>query len=383
MFFSHSAQSSSQSIHKALEVCRAAANGDFEARIKNIPEDGELSELCWEINRLIDRADAYVRETTASMSFVSRNRYFRRILEVGMVGGFLSATRTINNATESMSQRVQDFQLVAVDMGKMVKTVAEVATELEVTAQNMKDSAAESALEASSVASAAEEASSNVQAVASASEELSTSVAEIKRQVEHSTQISSGAVKQAENSNVQVQGLAEEAMKVGEVVALINDIADQTNLLALNATIEAARAGEAGKGFAVVASEVKNLANQTAKATEEISAQIGGIQNATQKTVTAIQGIIETIGEVNEVASTIASAVEQQSAATQEIARNIEQASCGTRDVSEHIAKVNISTDETGNSAAEVQSTIVSLSKQSDELGSEMDEFLVEVNKKG
>jgi murein DD-endopeptidase MepM/ murein hydrolase activator NlpD len=176
-----------------------------------------------------------------------------------------------------------------------------------------------------------------VQTVAAAAEELNASIAEIGRQVQSASTMAGGAVQQAEKTNQQVQGLAEAAQKIGDVVKLISDIAAQTNLLALNATIEAARAGDAGKGFAVVASEVKNLATQTAKATEEISQQIASIQAATGEAVGAIQGIGKTIVEINQVASSIAAAVEEQNASTREIARNVQETSAGTQEVSSNI----------------------------------------------
>jgi len=173
--------------------------------------------------------------------------------------------------------------------------------------------------------------------------------------------------------------LAEAANKIGEVVELITDIADQTNLLALNATIEAARAGDAGKGFAVVASEVKNLANQTAKATDEIGTQIGGIQTATKEAVAAIEQITKTISEIDEVASGIASAVEQQGAATQEIARNVEQAAAGTQEVSSNIGGVSQAAGETGTAATQIHGAADGLSQQSERLRAEVDRFLANV----
>ena len=208
---------------------------------------------------------------------------------------------------------------------------------------------------------------------------MSSSISEISRQVAQSTQIASTAVTEVDGANEKVQGLADAANKIGEVVALITDIADQTNLLALNATIEAARAGEAGKGFAVVASEVKNLANQTAKATEEISSQIGGIQAATDDAVTAIGSIGGTIAQMNEIASTIAAAVEEQGAATQEIARNVEQAAGGTNEVSSNIATVNSAADETGNSAQHMLEAAGDLSEQAKILRAEVDAFLTNI----
>jgi uncharacterized protein YoxC len=208
---------------------------------------------------------------------------------------------------------------------QVVQTVSNAAETLQRMAHSMSATAEEAARQSTAVAAASEQASGNVSTVAAAAEELSSSIAEIGRQVAESTKISNQAAEDANRTNAKVQALAAAAQKIGDVVKLINDIAGQTNLLALNATIEAARAGEAGKGFAVVASEVKSLATQTAKATEDIAAQVKAIQAATGDSVQAIEGITGTIGRINEIATTIASAVEEQGAATQEIARNVQR----------------------------------------------------------
>ena len=254
-----------------------------------------------------------------------------------------------------------------------VATATQTMTE---TAESMSATAEETSNQATAVAAAAEEASTNVQTVASAAEELSASISEISRQVSQSSEVSKRAVTDARSTDEKIRGLAMATDKIGEVVALITDIADQTNLLALNATIEAARAGDAGKGFAVVASEVKNLANQTAKATEEIGAQIGGVQEATQESVTAIQGIAKTIGEIDEIAAAIAAAVEEQGAATQEIARNVEQAAAGTNEVTSNITGVNQAADETGQASSSVIEAVGVLSTQSGALSGQVDDFL-------
>ena len=258
----------------------------------------------------------------------------------------------------------------------VLKIVANASQSMQSTAESMAATAEETATQSTTVAAAAEQASANVQTVASAAEELSSSISEISRQVAQSTQIAGAAVAEVQGANEKVQGLAEAAKKIGEVVALITDIADQTNLLALNATIEAARAGDAGKGFAVVASEVKNLANQTARATEEISAQIGGIQTATQDAVQAIGSIGGTIGKMNEIASAIAAAVEEQGAATQEIARNVEQAATGTNEVTSNISGVNQAARETGQAAGQVLEASSELSTQSDNMSHQVEDFL-------
>ncbi|MBL8642663.1 MAG: methyl-accepting chemotaxis protein, partial [Rhodospirillaceae bacterium] len=234
-------------------------------------------------------------------------------------------------------------------------------------------------VQSTAVAAASEQASTNVQTVAAATEELSSSIQEISRQVAESTRVVSQAVQEATKTKDLVRGLDEAAGRIGRVVALITDIAEQTNLLALNATIEAARAGEAGKGFAVVASEVKNLATQTAKATEEIGGQIEGIQNATKSSVDAIERIFDTIEKVNGISTTIASAVEEQGAATKEIARNVEQAASGTKEVSTNIVGVTQAAGETGQVSTQVLEAAKELARQSTTLRTEVDTFLTDI----
>jgi len=264
-------------------------------------------------------------------------------------------------------------------IGEIVDTVASASTELEASAATLTATAERSQELTTMVAAASEEASTNVQSVASATEEMASSVNEISRQVQDSARIANEAVGQAKTTNDRVGELAKAAARIGDVVELINTIAGQTNLLALNATIEAARAGEAGRGFAVVASEVKALAEQTAKATGEISAQISGIQAATQDSVTAINEIGTTIGKMSEIASTIAAAVEEQGAATQEISRNVHQAAQGTQQVSANIADVQRGASEAGSASSAVLSAAQSLSGESSRLKREVGKFLSSV----
>ncbi|TCU78917.1 methyl-accepting chemotaxis sensory transducer with Pas/Pac sensor [Bradyrhizobium sp. R2.2-H] len=261
-------------------------------------------------------------------------------------------------------------------IGEIVETVSSAATELEASASTLSSTAGRAQELATAVATGSEAASTNVHSVASAAEEMSSSVREIGRQVQDSSRIASEAVSQAHATTERVSELSRAASRIGDVVELINAIAGQTNLLALNATIEAARAGEAGRGFAVVASEVKALAEQTAKATGEIGQQIGGIQAATQDSVSAIGEISGTIARLSEIASAIAAAVEQQGAATQEIARNVQEAARGTQQVSSNVGDVQRGASETGSASSQVLSAAQMLSRDSNRLKLEVGKFL-------
>ncbi|QND73252.1 methyl-accepting chemotaxis protein [Tardiphaga robiniae] len=277
-------------------------------------------------------------------------------------------------------QRKQDMIRLADDfegtVGEIVEAVSSASTELEASASTLTSTADRSQQLTTVVATASEEASTNVQSVASATEEMASSITEIGRQVQESARIANEAVDQAQKTNDRVGELSKAAGRIGAVVELINTIAGQTNLLALNATIEAARAGDAGRGFAVVASEVKALAEQTAKATGEIGQQIASIQTATDDSVLAIREIGATIGKMSEIASTIASAVEEQGAATQEISRNVQQAAQGTMQVSSNIIDVQRGASETGGASSQVLSAAQSLSSDSSRLKTEVSRFL-------
>lgn len=261
----------------------------------------------------------------------------------------------------------------------VVKNVSSQATEMQATARSMSEIAQQTSRQATAVAAASTEATSNVETVASATEELSASTGEIGNRVTEAAQVSQKAADESARTNAMVQNLSVSAQKIGDVVNLINAIAAQTNLLALNATIEAARAGDAGKGFAVVAGEVKNLASQTAKATEEIGAQINAVQSETNNAVVAIKTISEIIDQVRGISSNIASAVEEQGAATREIARNVQQAAQGTHDVSSNISLVTQASTQTGAAAEQVLSAAGELAQNAESLKHEVETFLANV----
>jgi methyl-accepting chemotaxis protein len=264
-------------------------------------------------------------------------------------------------------------------VGSIVSNVSTSAEHLEHAADTLTRTAESTQSLSSQVAGASERTSGNIESVATATEELSASVGEIGRQVGESNRIAGAAVAQAEATDQRIGKLSRAAQQIGDVVKLITAIAEQTNLLALNATIEAARAGEAGRGFAVVASEVKSLASQTAKATDEISNHIAGMQEATRESVTAIKEIESTITQISNIASSIASAVEEQGAATQEIARSVQTVAHGTREAAENIVKVNRGATDTGAASGQVLSSAKSLSAESSRLRAELDRFMASI----
>jgi len=370
-------------IAEFASVCESARYGNLEARVMGRRSGGDLGRAQAEVNNMLDIVDAFVREASVSMDYVSRGKTFRKVLTRGMPGSFRIAADTINAGTDLMDHQLravaQVSQQFAAGMDRVATTLTSASTELKGDAGAMAAAAEETSRQSTAVASGSEEASASVQSVASATEQLSASIVEISRQIQLSTAGTRQAVQEAAETNEKIRNLAAAAQRIGDVVKLINEVAAQTNLLALNATIEAARAGEFGKGFAVVASEVKILATQTAKATDEITARISEMQAVTEQSVGAVEVISERIREINEVSNTIAAAVEQQDAATREIASSVQHASSGAAEVSSNIVGISQAADDTGRIATRVNQASHSISAQVDTLRNEVQQFLAQV----
>ena len=342
-----------------IEMCKAMrelAGGNFDVVLPGLGRKDELGEMAGAVEEFKVQAVAKAERDAAAQD--AQNR------------ASSAARRT------ELIRFADEFEAA---VGAIVSNVSASAVQLEQAAGTLTRTAETTQSLSGQVAGASEEASSNMQSVATATEELSASVDEIGRRVRDSNRIAEDAVLQAQQTDGRIGKLSRAAQEIGDVVKLITAIAEQTNLLALNATIEAARAGDAGRGFAVVAAEVKSLASQTAKATDEISNHIAGMQGATQESVTAIKAIGGTIAQISGISSEIASAVEQQSSATQEIARNVQNVAKGTHDAASSIMQVNRGATETGAASEEVLNSAKTLSSESSRLRQELDRFMANI----
>ncbi len=343
-----------RSVARMADAMRALAQGALATEVPCLDHRDELREMAAAVG--VFKANAIERERLEAVQAKERESRERR-------------ARALDDLTRSFDAGV----------GAILGAVNASATQMQSTSTAMSATAEQISRQATAVASASEQASANVQSVASATEELAASVREIGRQMGQSTAIAQAAADQAEATQQIVRSLAAAAQKIGAIVDLITEIAAQTNLLALNATIEAARAGDAGKGFAVVASEVKSLATETAKATDEISSQIGTVRGEIDGTVAAIERIAHTVAEINGIATAVAAAVEEQGAATAEIASNVEQAAQGAQQVSSNIHGVNQAALDTGSAAAQVLQAARDLGQQSERMRAFVERFLADV----
>ncbi|NCC21082.1 MAG: HAMP domain-containing protein [Alphaproteobacteria bacterium] len=376
-------------VQYATRVCRQLAKGDFETRVTAIDESGEIGEMLWSINEMTDHMDAFVREATASMEYVSRNQYFRRIVHDGMHGSLLSGSQIINRATKNVGIKMGGFLEVANDfnsnLNEVVREINATVGTLEEMARTMESTVASSRRGAETALDATRETSGNAQSISAAAEEMSSSIREISEQITRTSQIAARAKEQTASASQTVSELVGYTRTISEVIKMIEEIAKQTNLLALNATIEAARAGEAGKGFTVVASEVKDLSAETARATEDIVAQVAAIQQATDSAAEVFEGIAKIIDEINESATVVAAAIEEQSAASREIAQNADRAYTSTDGVVCNVQGISESIDHVSQAADKVLSVTGELSQQSTEkvrvLLGKMNVFMDELKK--
>ena len=373
------------------DVLEAAVRGDLERRITHVTHfDAHLSHVSILVNQLLDVTDAFVRESGAALEHASRKKFYRKLVLRGMPGCFRHAAALINNAAGEMA--VADHALREAERKRkgfaeefegtvqgVVTSVASSADGLRATAQTLALNAQEVTTQVRSVADACDRTSHNMRSVSAATEQLTSAIGEIGRQVGESKEIATVAVGEAAQANQVMSTLHEASNRINGVVRMISQIAKKTNLLALNATIEAARAGEAGRGFTVVASEVKDLAQQTARATDEVSAELGAIRETTKGAVDAIARISTTIGRMSDIATVIAGSMEEQRAATTEISQNINEATQATLDVQTTAQHVTQSAEAASNAAGSVLNAADAVSADSGTLQQRAAQFLGDI----
>ncbi len=369
-----------RAIAMANRVMAAAARGDLEARAVGISFKGEVAELLHNLNRLLDLSDAFVREAKVSLARVARGEFYRRVIETGMVGSFKDSAREINRTTVKMEEKFSAFRglidLFERDILRITDLLGLAADGLKGLSGSLSEVVDHSHAEADVITKSAGASSLNVNAVASAVTQLSTTIREISQQVNDYTALTGEAVAASERSVASIDDLEKSTVVIGDVLEFIENIAKQTNMLALNATIEAVRAGESGKGFGVVAGEVKKLAEQTTKATEQITTQMGFIRERTGITKSEITDVAKTIRNLDHIAGAISAAVEQQGASTEEISHNMHVVADGTSQVTTSMEGVSAAIEKTGEASRELQVSSLEMQEQSGSLRAEVGRFL-------
>ncbi|MFZ9886787.1 MAG: methyl-accepting chemotaxis protein [Myxococcota bacterium] len=337
---------------RLIELSEDVAKGNLEARILGAEEGTEIGRAVRGVNSLLDITDAFVREAKASLQAVSAGRFHRRVIERGLPGTFRQAARLINDAGAQMKSQAASLAQQQQEVAEGSKQLLMASKELSANSQQMADTAKETSSQANVVSNTAEQLTQNMNTLAAGTEEMSSTIREIARNAAQAATVASGAVAGANKSHELVQRLGESSAEIGKVVRVITSIAQQTRLLALNATIEAARAGAAGKGFAVVAGEVKELARETAQATEDISRKVEAIRVDTRDTVEAIGEIRSVINQINDLQNTIAAAVEEQTATTNEMSRNLAEGAQSISDIARRIGIVAEASEQTNAGAS-------------------------------
>ncbi|WP_298862499.1 methyl-accepting chemotaxis protein [uncultured Gimesia sp.] len=374
-------------IKNLADVCEAASQGDLEARLLHIDIDGDLERALRSVNGLLDYTDAFVRESKASLTASANGKFFRKVLLKGMLGSFKQASEVINSAGDEMKRQAEEIEMVASkrlemadDFEKEVQGISTIvsaaATQLHATVQSLTAVTDRASQETTDAVEFINQTSQNVEVVAESTVQLNLSIQQIDSRVKQSTEVVQQAVNESEHAKEFMSGLVEATNDIGSAAKMIANIAKQTNLLALNATIEAARAGAAGAGFAVVASEVKNLAQDTAKATDHITDQISNIQGIVDAAVSNISSVSSTIQKVDEISDSISISISEQSESIATIHQNVEDAAEMTVQTTESIQRVSATADETNSATQDLLCAANDISQQSESLNSAVNQFL-------
>ena len=366
-------------IDRARDVALQAAQGDLNTRVLMIGRDDELGQLCNSLNHVLDLTEEFAKDTGAAMKMAGQRKYFRFIPPQGLRGDFHTYAELANKVLADLAARDEETSRFEQSVHEMVSEVADATRGIGRTAQTMVARSESAGGRAVDVGVAAETTSELAVAVSESTRQLAMAINEIAQQVTQSAQVAQAAVGNIGQTAERMTGLANSVSEIGAVVQLINEIASQTNLLALNATIEAARAGEAGKGFAVVANEVKHLANQTAKATEDISRQVGAVQDAARTAAEGVAGVVDTIRRIDEISATIASAVQEQEAVTRDISSNIEEVASKAAEVSTDVAHMSRSSAQACGGTVRVIWSAQTLAKVVESLSTRVNEYISSV----